>query len=49
VTADIVACLSDPELALIDGAGHLPNLEADAEFNQALAAFLHARAPGLRP
>jgi pimeloyl-ACP methyl ester carboxylesterase len=30
---------------LIDGVGHLPNLEAEAEFNQALAAFLHACAP----
>jgi len=46
VTAEIAACLGDPELVLIDGVGHLPNLEAEAEFNQALAAFLHAHAPG---
>jgi len=45
VTAEIVACLGDPELVLIDQAGHLPNLEAESEFNQALAAFLHAHAP----
>jgi 3-oxoadipate enol-lactonase len=46
VTADIVACLSNPRLVLLDGVGHLPNLEAEAEFNQALSAFLRAHAPG---
>lgn len=33
------------KLALLDGAGHLPNLEAEAEFNGALAAFLNEIAP----
>jgi hypothetical protein len=28
------------------GAGHPPNLEAEAEFNQALRAFLLSNAPG---
>jgi pimeloyl-ACP methyl ester carboxylesterase len=40
VTAEIVASLKRPELVAIDGAGHLPNLEAAAEFNEALLAFL---------
>jgi pimeloyl-ACP methyl ester carboxylesterase len=30
-------------LAVIDGAGHLPNLEREADFNDALAAFLTGR------
>jgi 3-oxoadipate enol-lactonase len=45
VTAEIVSCLKRPELVVIDGAGHLPNLEAETEFNDALRAFLHAHAP----
>jgi 3-oxoadipate enol-lactonase len=46
VTAQIVQCLRHPELLLIDGVGHLPNLEAEREFNDALRAFLRAHAPG---
>lgn len=46
VTAEIVACLKRPELLVIDGVGHLPNLEAESEFNDALCAFLRAHAPG---
>jgi pimeloyl-ACP methyl ester carboxylesterase len=45
VTAEIVANLQHPELTVIDGAGHLPNLEAEAEFNETLRAFLRAHAP----
>jgi 3-oxoadipate enol-lactonase len=45
VTAEIVACLRHPELVVIDGAGHLPNLEAERQFNDALRAFLQAHAP----
>jgi 3-oxoadipate enol-lactonase len=45
VTAEIVACLRHPELVVIDGAGHLPNLEAERQFNDALRAFLRAHAP----
>jgi hypothetical protein len=44
VTAQIVACLKRPELLVIDGTGHLPNLEAENEFNDALNAFLLQRA-----
>jgi 3-oxoadipate enol-lactonase len=46
VTAEIVASLSRPETVVIDGVGHLPNLEAETEFNAALDAFLRAHAPG---
>lgn len=46
VTAELVGCLQRPEVLLIDGAGHLPNLEAETEFNDALRAFLRAHAPG---
>jgi 3-oxoadipate enol-lactonase len=45
VTAEILACLKHPELLVIDGAGHLPNLEAEREFNDALRAFLRTHAP----
>jgi 3-oxoadipate enol-lactonase len=44
VTAEIVACLKRPETVVIDGVGHLPNLEAQTEFNDALRAFLQAHA-----
>jgi pimeloyl-ACP methyl ester carboxylesterase len=46
VTAEIAACLKRPEVLVIDGVGHLPNLEAEREFNDALHTFLRAHAPG---
>jgi alpha-beta hydrolase superfamily lysophospholipase len=36
VTAEIVSSLKRPELVVIDGSGHLLNLEAEAQFNEAL-------------
>jgi 3-oxoadipate enol-lactonase len=45
VTAEIVEHLQRPELVVIEGAGHLPNLEAEEVFNQALAGFLRRHAP----
>ena len=45
VTAEIVASLKRPQLVAIDGAGHLPNLEAEAQFNQALLTFLSQHRP----
>ena len=45
VTAEIISCLRRPELVTIDGSGHLPNLEAEAEFNDALFAFLRTHSP----
>lgn len=45
VTEEIVAHLRRPDLVMIEGAGHLPNLEAEAEFNEALLSFLGRHAP----
>ena len=45
VTDEIVAHLRRPDLVMIEGAGHLPNLEAEAEFNEALLSFLGRPAP----
>lgn len=46
VTAEIAASLRRQETVVIDGAGHLPNLEAESEFNEALHSFLQSHAPG---
>jgi pimeloyl-ACP methyl ester carboxylesterase len=35
-------CIQDSTLAVIEGAGHLPNLERQTEFNDALRKFLDA-------
>jgi 3-oxoadipate enol-lactonase len=43
VTGEILACLKHSELVMIDGVGHLPNLEAEHEFNDALRDFLRAQ------
>jgi pimeloyl-ACP methyl ester carboxylesterase len=45
VTAEIVAHLRQPLLVTMEGAGHLPNLEAEDEFNTILTTFLRAHAP----
>ncbi|HEX3711413.1 MAG TPA: alpha/beta hydrolase [Trebonia sp.] len=45
VTAAIVSSLRRPEVVTVAGAGHLPNLEAAEEFNQALLAFLSRHVP----
>jgi 3-oxoadipate enol-lactonase len=45
VIAEIVAFLQHPEVVTIDGVGHLPNLETEREFNDALRAFLLSHAP----
>jgi pimeloyl-ACP methyl ester carboxylesterase len=34
-----------PELVVIDDCGHLPNMEAEQEFNAALLAFLSRHVP----
>ena len=46
VTAEIVAHLQRPETLLIEGAGHLPNLEAEQAFTRSLSDFLVRHAPG---
>ena len=45
MTAEIVSSLKRPEAVLLDGSGHLPNLEAEAQFNEALLTFLGRHAP----
>ena len=45
VTSEIMDHLRDPELFIVDGAGHLPNLEADEFFTYRLLAFLAQHAP----
>lgn len=45
VTAELVACLHDPRLCVMQDVGHLPNLEAAAAFNEALLDFLNANRP----
>jgi 3-oxoadipate enol-lactonase len=44
VTTEIMAHLERPELVVIDGAGHLPNLEAQDKFSSVLSTFLKAHA-----
>jgi pimeloyl-ACP methyl ester carboxylesterase len=46
VTVEIIACLKRPEPGVIECVEHLPNLEAEGEFNDVLRAFLRAHAPG---
>jgi 3-oxoadipate enol-lactonase len=45
VTAEIVDHLRHPELLVVEGAGHLPNLEAESFFNTGLEVFLARHAP----
>jgi 3-oxoadipate enol-lactonase len=45
VTEELVACLTESQAVVLDGVGHLPNLEAPGEFNEALLEFLAANRP----
>jgi 3-oxoadipate enol-lactonase len=45
VTAEIVDHLRRPELLVVEGAGHLPNLEAEDVFTRSLMEFLGRHAP----
>lgn len=45
VTRKLVSCLKSPETLLLEGVGHLPNLEAVDRFNATLVAFLRGAAP----
>jgi 3-oxoadipate enol-lactonase len=40
ITRELAGCLPDPEVVLLAGIGHLPNLERPDEFNQHLLSFL---------
>jgi pimeloyl-ACP methyl ester carboxylesterase len=45
VTAEIIDHLRRPELLVVEGAGHLPNLEAEDVFTPGLMEFLGRHAP----
>jgi len=45
VTSELAGCLRDPEVVLLPGAGHLPNLERPDEFNEHLLRFLTRALP----
>jgi 3-oxoadipate enol-lactonase len=45
ITRELAGCLADPEVVLLAGAGHLPNLEQPDEFNQHLLSFLTRALP----
>jgi 3-oxoadipate enol-lactonase len=45
VTAEIVDHLRHPELVVVEGASHLPNLEAEDAFNRSLMEFLLRHTP----
>jgi pimeloyl-ACP methyl ester carboxylesterase len=45
ITRELAGCLPDPDVVLLAGAGHLPNLERPDEFNQHLLSFLTRALP----
>jgi pimeloyl-ACP methyl ester carboxylesterase len=45
ITRELAGCLPAPEVVLLAGAGHLPNLEQPNEFNQHLLGFLTRALP----
>jgi pimeloyl-ACP methyl ester carboxylesterase len=45
VTSELVGCLRDPEVVLLENVGHLPNLERPDEFNEHLLRFLTRAVP----
>ena len=45
ITAELAGCLSGPEVVVLDGVGHLPNLERPDVFNEHLLRFLTRALP----
>ena len=45
ITAELVTCLRDPDVVLMNGVGHLPNLERPDHFNEHLLGFLTRARP----
>jgi 3-oxoadipate enol-lactonase len=45
ITRELAGCLPGPEVVLLEGAGHLPNLEQPGEFNEHLLSFLTRALP----
>jgi 3-oxoadipate enol-lactonase len=45
ITAELAGCLPGPEVVILDGIGHLPNLERPDDFNEHLLRFLSRAVP----
>jgi pimeloyl-ACP methyl ester carboxylesterase len=45
VTEELVGCLAEPRTVVLTGVGHMPNLEAPDEFNEAILDFLRSALP----
>ncbi len=45
ITRELAGCLPDPEVVLLEGIGHLPNLEQPDVFNEHLLSFLTRALP----
>jgi len=45
ITRELAGCLPDPEVVLLEGVGHLPNLEQPDAFNEHLLSFLTRALP----
>jgi 3-oxoadipate enol-lactonase len=45
ITRELAGCLPDPEVVLLEGTGHLPNLEQPDAFNEHLLSFLTRALP----
>ena len=45
ITSELAGCLPDPEVVIMEGVGHLPNLERPDAFNEHLMGFLARALP----
>jgi pimeloyl-ACP methyl ester carboxylesterase len=45
ITSELAGCLPDPEVVVMEGVGHLPNLERPDAFNTYLLRFLASALP----
>jgi len=45
ITGELAGCLPDPEVVIMEGVGHLPNLERPDAFNDHLLYFLTRALP----
>jgi pimeloyl-ACP methyl ester carboxylesterase len=45
ITGELAGCLPDPEVVIMEGVGHLPNLERPDAFNEHLLHFLTRALP----
>jgi pimeloyl-ACP methyl ester carboxylesterase len=42
---ELASSLRDPEVVILDGVGHLPNLERPGDLNERLLSFLNRARP----